>query len=75
MELGRQGTGSSAHPATAPGSGAAAAISQFAQSVGARSAPGNLGIPQAHAAAHKVARALDGQPHAARIPGKPAGAQ
>ncbi len=63
------------HPATAPGSGAAAAISQFAQSVGARSAPGNLGIPQAHAAAHKVARALDGQPHAARIPGKPAGAQ
>jgi len=57
-----------AHPA---GSRAAAGISQFANSQFAKSqasqaaaskhAPGNLGIPKADPAAHKVAHALDGQ--------------
>ncbi len=58
-----------------PGAGTARAISQFAQSEGALAAPGNLSVPESHASAHKVAHALDGHRHAAKIPGKPAGAQ
>jgi flagellar basal-body rod modification protein FlgD len=57
------------------GSNAAAAIAQFAQSVGAKQAPGNLSIPEAHAAAHKVAHALDGQSHTPANRGKLSGAQ
>lgn len=58
-----------------PGSNTAAAISQFAKSAGAKHAPGNLSVPPAHAAAHKVAHALNGQSHLPKTPGKPAGAQ
>jgi flagellar basal-body rod modification protein FlgD len=64
----KTGANPSAHPA---GSRAAAGISQFANSQFAKSqasqaaaskhAPGNLGIPKADPAAHKVAHALDGQ--------------
>jgi flagellar basal-body rod modification protein FlgD len=57
------------------GSGTAAAISKFAQSAGAKGAPGNLSIPRAEPAAHRVAHALDGHSHAQAIPGKLPGAQ
>jgi flagellar basal-body rod modification protein FlgD len=53
-----------------PGSNVAAAISQFAQSAGRKSAPGNLNIPAAKPAAHRVAHALDGHSHTPSIPGK-----
>jgi flagellar basal-body rod modification protein FlgD len=56
---------------TAPGSNTAAAISQFAQSVSQKRAPGNLSVPAAKPAAHRVAHALDGHSHAPKIPGKP----
>jgi flagellar basal-body rod modification protein FlgD len=73
-------TASTAHKAAglpasvSPGSNTAAAISQFAKSAGAKHAPGNLSVPPAHGAAHKVAHALDGHSHTPRTPGKPAGA-
>ncbi|MGP8173170.1 MAG: flagellar hook capping FlgD N-terminal domain-containing protein [Terracidiphilus sp.] len=38
-------------------------------------APGNLSIPEAKPAAHRVARALDGRTHAKSITGGPSGAQ
>jgi flagellar basal-body rod modification protein FlgD len=57
------------------GSRTAAAINQFAQSVGARHAPGNLSTPQAKPAAHRVAHALDGHPHVPAMPGKQSGGQ
>jgi flagellar basal-body rod modification protein FlgD len=63
----KTGVTTSVHPA---GSRAAAGISQFAnsqfaksqtsQSTAAKHVPGNLGIPKANPAAHKVAHALDG---------------
>jgi flagellar basal-body rod modification protein FlgD len=52
------------------GPNTAAAISKFAQSAGAKGAPGNLSIPKAGPAAHRVAHALDGHSHAQAIPGK-----
>jgi hypothetical protein len=58
---------SGAHTA---GSGTAAAISQFAQSVGASHAPGNLSVPTAKPAARSVAHALDGHSHTRGITGK-----
>jgi flagellar basal-body rod modification protein FlgD len=64
---------------TAPGANTAAAISQFAQSrfaqsAGAKHAPGNLSVPAADPAAHRVGHALDGHAHASTIPGRlPAG--
>jgi hypothetical protein len=61
--------------APSAGSGTAAAISQFAQSVSAKHAPGNLSNPEAKPAAHRVARALDGHSHAPAIPGKLPGVQ
>jgi len=58
----------SALPATgSAGSGAAAAISRFAQSVRGNQAPGNLAIPVAHPAATTVARALNGHPVRGRL--------
>lgn len=57
------------------GSNTAAAINQFAQSVGARRAPGNLSNPEANPVAHRVAHALDGHSHSPAIPGKLPGAQ
>ena len=57
------------------GSGTAAAINQFAQSVGAKRAPGNLGIPEANPSARRVARALDGQSRAQSIAARLPGAQ
>jgi flagellar basal-body rod modification protein FlgD len=68
----KAGATASAHPA---GSNTVAAINQFAQSVGAKHAPGNLSNPAANPAAHRVARALDGHSHAPAIPGKLPGAQ
>jgi flagellar basal-body rod modification protein FlgD len=59
---------------TTGGSGTAAAISKFAQSAGAKGAPGNLSIPKAQPAAHRVAHALDGHSHAQAIPGRLPGA-
>ena len=56
------------------GSGTVAAINQFAQSVGAKHAPGNLSVPEANPASHRVARALDGRPHAPSIAGRLPGA-
>jgi flagellar basal-body rod modification protein FlgD len=56
---------------TAPGSNTAAAISQFAQSVSQKRAPGNLSVPAAKPAAHSVGHALDGHSHAPKVPGKP----
>jgi flagellar basal-body rod modification protein FlgD len=56
------------------GSRTAAAISKFAQSAGAKGASGNLSIPRAKPAAHRVAHALDGHSHAQAIPGKLPGA-
>ena len=52
------------------GSGTSAAISQFAQSVGANHAPGNLSVPAAKPAARSVAHALDGHSHARGVQGK-----
>jgi flagellar basal-body rod modification protein FlgD len=63
--------GSRATGSTVPGSNTAAAISQFAQSVSQKRAPGNLSVPAAQPAAHRVGHALDGRSHAPRIPGKP----
>jgi flagellar basal-body rod modification protein FlgD len=63
--------GSKAAGSTPPGSNTAAAISQFAQSVSQKRAPGNLSVPAAKPAAHRVGHALDGHSHAPRIPGKP----
>ncbi len=63
-----------AQPVTAAaGSNPATAIGQFAQSVGSGRAPGNLSVPQAQAAAHKVAHALDGKSHKAKLHDKPVG--
>jgi len=56
------------------GSGTAAAIGKFAQSAGAKGAPGNLSIPKAGPASHTVAHALDGHAFANSIPGKLPGA-
>jgi len=53
-----------------PGSSTVAAISQFAQSVNAKRAPGNLSVPSADPAAHRVAHALNGQSHPKAIPGR-----
>jgi len=53
-----------------PGSSTVAAISQFAQSVNAKRAPGNLSVPAAKPASHSVGHALDGHSHAMGIPGK-----
>jgi flagellar basal-body rod modification protein FlgD len=52
------------------GSSTAAAISQFAQSVNAKHAPGNLSVPAAKPAAHTVAHALGGHSHARGVQGK-----
>jgi flagellar basal-body rod modification protein FlgD len=68
----KAGAGTGAKPG---GSRTAAAISQFAQSVGAKHAPGNLSTPEAKPAAHRVAHALDGHSHALTIPGKQPGGQ
>ena len=58
-------------PATAkPGSSTVAAISQFAQSVNAKRAPGNLSVPAATPASHSVGHALDGHSHGTGIPGR-----
>ena len=57
------------------GSSAAAAINQFAQSVGAKRAPGNLSVPEAKPSAHRVAHALDGRSHAQPLSGGLPGAQ
>lgn len=56
--------------ATSPGAGVSAAIGRFAQSAGARQAPGNLEIPAAAPAARDVARALDGHSNTHVIPGR-----
>jgi flagellar basal-body rod modification protein FlgD len=70
-QVGKSGApGSRATGSTAPGSNTAAAISQFAQSVSQKRAPGNLSVPAAKPAAHRVGHALDGHSHAPRIPGK-----
>lgn len=53
-----------------PGSSTGAAISKFAQSQNAKRAPGNLSVPAAAPAAHRVAHALDGHSSASGIPGK-----
>jgi len=66
--------GTAPGPAPGPASGAAQAIGQFAQAVTARRAQGNLSIPEAHAAARKVAHALDGHARTSSTPGKQAGA-
>jgi flagellar basal-body rod modification protein FlgD len=60
---------------TPPGSsGTAAAIRQFANSVNAQRAPGNLSIPSVDQAAQQVARSLNGRHRAGTPPrGKPAG--
>jgi flagellar basal-body rod modification protein FlgD len=63
-------TGTSHAPSSKPGSSTVAAISQFAQSVNARSAPGNLSVPAAKPASHTVGHALDGHSHPSGIPGK-----
>jgi flagellar basal-body rod modification protein FlgD len=68
----RGGTVAAAHPA---GSSTAAAINQFAQSVSAKHAPGNLSNPEADPAAQRVARSLDGHSHTTTIPGRLLGAQ
>ena len=68
----KAGAGAAAKPG---GSRTAAAISQFAQSVGAKHAPGNLSTPEAKPAAHRVAHALDGHSHAPALPGKLSGTQ
>jgi flagellar basal-body rod modification protein FlgD len=68
---GSKATGSRTMGSTAPGSNTAAAISQFAQSVSQKRAPGNLSVPAAKPASHRVAHALDGHSHAPKIPGKP----
>ena len=66
--------------ATSAGGGAARAsstaqaIGEFAQSVTAKRAQGNLSIPEGHAVAHKVAHALDGHSHTPLAPGKRTGA-
>jgi flagellar basal-body rod modification protein FlgD len=57
------------------GSSTAAAINQFAQSVGAKRAPGNLSVPEAKPSAHRVAHALDGRSHAQPLSGGLPGAQ
>jgi flagellar basal-body rod modification protein FlgD len=62
--------GSSHAASTKPGSSTLAGISQFAQSVNAKRAPGNLSVPAAKPASHSVAHALDGHSHAKGIPGK-----
>jgi flagellar basal-body rod modification protein FlgD len=82
---GTPGAGSAAaataHPAkstagtNAGGSSTAAAINRFVESQSkpparAGSVPGNLSVPPAHAAAHRVAHALDGQTPSPRTPGK-----
>jgi len=64
-------TASRAAGSSAPGSNTVAAISQFAQSVSQKRAPGNLSVPAAQPAAHRVGHALDGHSHAPKIPGKP----
>jgi flagellar basal-body rod modification protein FlgD len=56
--------------ANAPGASTVAAISQFAQSAGAKDAPGNLSVPAARPASHTVGHALDGHSHLAGIPRK-----
>jgi flagellar basal-body rod modification protein FlgD len=56
-------------------SGAATAGATAARSAGARNAPGNLGIPAANPAAHRVAHALDGRHRAQSIKGGQTGAQ
>jgi flagellar basal-body rod modification protein FlgD len=55
---------------TKPGSSTVAAISQFAQSVNAKRAPGNLSVPAAKPASHSVGHALDGHSPVAGMPGK-----
>jgi len=60
-------TGQSVTPVTpaaaSSGSGTAAAIGRFAQSVGGGRAPGNLAVPAAQPASNTVAHALDGHRH------------
>jgi len=68
----KAGAGAAAQP---KGSRTAAAISQFANSVGAKHAPGNLSTPEAKPAAHRVAHALDGHSHAPALPAKLSGTQ
>jgi len=60
---------------TAPISSAPSAISQFAQAYGARSAPGNLSIPEEKLAAQRVGHALDGRSHTKLTAGGLSGAQ
>ena len=64
------GASAISHKGTAPGSSTVAAISQFAQSVNAKRAPGNLSVPAATAASHTVGHALDGHSRRTGIPGK-----
>jgi flagellar basal-body rod modification protein FlgD len=66
-----QAARSGATGSSRPGSNTVAAINQFAQSVSHKRAPGNLSVPAAQPAAHRVGHALDGHSHAPKIPGKP----
>jgi flagellar basal-body rod modification protein FlgD len=73
----KAGAPAAVHAATSSKAGASkagsltvAGISQFAQSVNAKRAPGNLSVPAAKPASHSVAHALDGHSHAKGIPGK-----
>ena len=67
-------TGSLSSVASA-GTGVAGAIGRFAQSVGAKKAPGNLEIPTAAPASRSVAHALDGHPRTHAVPGRLPAAQ
>jgi flagellar basal-body rod modification protein FlgD len=56
-------------------SGAASARTTAARASAYKHAPGNLSIPEARPAAHRVAHALDGRTHAKSITGGLSGAQ
>jgi flagellar basal-body rod modification protein FlgD len=56
-------------------SGAATASTTAARASKFKHAPGNLSIPEAKPAAHRVAHALDGRTHPQSITGGPSGAQ
>jgi flagellar basal-body rod modification protein FlgD len=61
--------GSTSAAAQSAASAAATARNPAAQAAGAKPAPGNLSIPEAMPAAHRVAHALDGRSHAQSIAG------
>ena len=68
-----KGGGLAAAQSTA--SGAATAGTTAARASAAKHAPGNLSVPEAKPAAHRVARALDGRSHSRSIAGGLTGAQ